>query len=163
MAEWRHDGLDYALDKGIGIGGVLLSVLAAWFLVRFVAKRIEKWGDDGVEGMKTVREQRARTAAKLVRNAGRALLVVVAVLMVLNQLDVNISPLLASAGVVGLAVSFGSQSLVRDFVTWVSGHADISAPVLAALAHLEFVAIHPFNDGNGRTARAISRLAVCHG
>ena len=117
MAEWRHDGLDYALDKGIDIGGVLLSVLAAWFLIRFVAKRIEKWGDDGLEGMKTVREQRARTAAKLVRNAGRAVLVVVAVLMVLNQLDVNISPLLASAGVVGLAVSFGSQSLVRDFVT----------------------------------------------
>jgi len=39
------------------------------------------------------------------------------VLMVLNQLDFNISPLLASAGVVGLAISFGSQSLVRDYVT----------------------------------------------
>ena len=37
--------------------------------------------------------------------------------MVLNQLDFNISPLLASAGVVGLAISFGSQSLVRDYVT----------------------------------------------
>ena len=38
-------------------------------------------------------------------------------LLVLGQLGFNISPLLASAGVVGLAVSFGSQSLVRDFVT----------------------------------------------
>ena len=37
-------------------------------------------------------------------------------------------------------------------------------PVVAALAHLEFVAIHPFNDGNGRTARAIARLIlVRHG
>lgn len=117
MAEWRRDGLDYALDKGIDVGGVLLSVFVAWLLIRFVARRIEKWGDDGLEGMTSVREQRARTAAKLVRNAGRAVLVVVAVLMVLNQLDFNISPLLASAGVVGLAVSFGSQSLVRDFVT----------------------------------------------
>jgi moderate conductance mechanosensitive channel len=44
-------------------------------------------------------------------------LTVVAILMVLQQLDFNISPLLASAGVVGLAVSFGSQSLVRDYVT----------------------------------------------
>ena len=117
LDEWRRNGVDYALDKGIDIGGVVVSVLLAWFLVRFVANRIERWGDDGHAGMHTAREQRARTAAKLVRNAGRALLTVVAVLMVLNQLDVNISPLLASAGVVGLAVSFGSQSLVRDYVT----------------------------------------------
>jgi small conductance mechanosensitive channel len=67
--------------------------------------------------MRSAREQRARTAAKLVRNAGRAVLLVVGTLMVLNQLDFNISPLLASAGVVGLAISFGSQSLVRDYVT----------------------------------------------
>jgi moderate conductance mechanosensitive channel len=117
LAEWRRDGLDYAVDKGIDVGGVLLSVLAAWVFIRFVTKHIEKAGRDGAEGMHNAREQRARTAAKLVRNLGRAVLTVVAVLMVLNQLDFNISPLLASAGVVGLAVSFGSQSLVRDYVT----------------------------------------------
>jgi small-conductance mechanosensitive channel len=117
IAEWRRDGVDYALDKGIDIAGVLLSVLVAWLLIRFVARRIEKWGSEGQQGMHSAREQRALTAAKLVRNTGRALLTVVAVLMVLNQLDFNISPLLASAGVVGLAVSFGSQSLVRDYVT----------------------------------------------
>jgi small conductance mechanosensitive channel len=118
LTEWRAYGLDYAMDKGIDIAGVLVSVFAAWLLIRFVAKRLERWGDDGREGgLRSAREQRARTAAKLVRNAGRALLTVVAVLMILNQLDFNISPLLASAGVVGLAVSFGSQSLVRDYVT----------------------------------------------
>jgi small-conductance mechanosensitive channel len=117
LAEWRATGLDYAMDKGIDIAGVLVSVFAAWLFIRFVARRLEKWGDDGHEGLRSAREQRARTAAKLVRNAGRALLTVVAVLMILNQLDFNISPLLASAGVVGLAVSFGSQSLVRDYVT----------------------------------------------
>jgi small-conductance mechanosensitive channel len=117
LAEWRRNGLDYAVDKAIDVGGVLIAIFAAWLFVRFVARRIERWGDDGKDAMHTVREQRARTAAKLVRNLGRALLTVVGVLMILNQLDFNISPLLASAGVVGLAVSFGSQSLVRDFVT----------------------------------------------
>lgn len=117
VAEWRAHGLDYAMDKGIDVGGVLIAVFAAWLFVRFVARRIEHWGDDGNDHLQMAREQRARTAAKLVRNLGRAILTVVAVLMVLNQLDFNISPLLASAGVVGLAVSFGSQSLVRDFVT----------------------------------------------
>jgi small-conductance mechanosensitive channel len=117
LQEWRTHGLDYALDKGIDIGGVLISILAAWVLVRLVARRIERWGHQEGEGLRSAREQRARTAAKLVRSIGRVVLTVVAVLMILNQLDFNISPLLASAGVVGLAVSFGSQSLVRDYVT----------------------------------------------
>ena len=117
LAEWRRNGADYAVDKGIDVGGVLISILALWYFIRFVSRRIENWGDDGHDHLHTAREQRARTAAKLVRNLGRAVLTVVGVLMVLNQLDFNISPLLASAGVVGLAVSFGSQSLVRDYVT----------------------------------------------
>ena len=117
LAEWRRNGADYAVDKGIDVGGVLLSVLALWYFIRFLSQRIERWGSDGNDHLVTAREQRARTAAKLVRSMGRAILTVVGVLMVLNQLDFNISPLLASAGVVGLAISFGSQSLVRDYVT----------------------------------------------
>lgn len=116
-AEWRENGVDYALDKGIDVAGVLLSILAAWLLIRLIARRIEKWGDDRGDGLHSAREQRAKTAAKLVRSLGHAILTVVGILMVLQQLDFNISPLLASAGVVGLAVSFGSQSLVRDYVT----------------------------------------------
>jgi small conductance mechanosensitive channel len=116
-AEWRENGVDYALDKGIDVAGVLLSILAAWLIIRLVARRIEHWGDVGTDALHSAREQRARTAAKLVRSLGRAVLTVVGILMVLQQLDFNISPLLASAGVVGLAVSFGSQSLVRDYVT----------------------------------------------
>lgn len=53
--------------------------------------------------------------------------------------------------------------LMRTFVAWLADHTDVPAPVLAALAHLELVAIHPFNDGNGRTARAISRLLLVRG
>ena len=44
-------------------------------------------------------------------------IVVMAVLVALSQLGVNIGPLLAGAGVVGLAISFGSQALVRDIVS----------------------------------------------
>ena len=118
LAEWRRNGADYAVDKGIDVGGVVISIFALWYFIRFLSRRIEHWGTDGHDAtMHGAREQRARTAAKLVRSLGRAILTVVGVLMVLNQLDFNISPLLASAGVVGLAISFGSQSLVRDYVT----------------------------------------------
>ena len=53
--------------------------------------------------------------------------------------------------------------LMRDYVAWLERRGRLPAPILAALAHLEFVAIHPFNDGNGRTARAISRFFLVRG
>jgi moderate conductance mechanosensitive channel len=109
--------MDYAMDTAIDVGGVLIAVFLVWLFIRFISRSIEKWGDDGTEHLHSVREQRARTAAKLVRNLGGLILTIVGVLMVLNQLGFNMSPLLASAGVVGLGISFGSQSLVRDFVT----------------------------------------------
>jgi moderate conductance mechanosensitive channel len=117
IKDWRLHGVDYLLDAALDIAGVLVGALVVWMLVRFIAQRIEKWGDDGHPTMHSAREQRAKTAAKLFRNTARALLFVITVLLVLGQLGFNISPLLASAGVVGLAISFGSQSLVRDYVT----------------------------------------------
>jgi Fic family protein len=49
--------------------------------------------------------------------------------------------------------------LMRAFTAWLSGSGDQPA-VKAALAHLEVVAVHPFNDGNGRTARLLSRMIL---
>lgn len=53
--------------------------------------------------------------------------------------------------------------LMRSYADWIADHAEVPAPLLAAVAHLELVAIHPFNDGNGRTARALSRLLLVRG
>ena len=117
MHDWKVRGFDYLIDVAVDIAGVVVGALVLWLIIRLIAQRIERWGDDGRSEMHTAREQRAKTAAKLFRSVGRAVLVIVTVLLVLGQLGFNIGPLLASAGVVGLAVSFGSQSLVRDFVT----------------------------------------------
>jgi small conductance mechanosensitive channel len=117
IQEWRTHGLDYLLDVSLDVAGVVLGALVAWLAVRFIASRIEKLGDDGKPEMHTAREQRAKTAAKLFRNMSRAILLVITALLVVGQLGFNISPLIASAGVLGLAISFGSQSLARDFVT----------------------------------------------
>lgn len=51
--------------------------------------------------------------------------------------------------------------LMRAFGDWLRNGADgLPAPLAAAVAHLELVAIHPFNDGNGRTARGLARLIL---
>lgn len=65
------------------------------------------------------RQQRAQTIGSVLKSTVSIVLLVWVVLTVLNVLGVNIAPFIASAGVVGLAIGFGAQNLVRDFVTGV--------------------------------------------
>jgi small conductance mechanosensitive channel len=60
---------------------------------------------------------RQRTLLPLLRTAMLCVIVVMATLIVLSQIGINIAPLLAGAGVVGLAIGFGSQALVKDIIT----------------------------------------------
>jgi small conductance mechanosensitive channel len=63
------------------------------------------------------REQRARAVGQLARNTIALLIWGTAVLLVLTELGVNITPLLASAGVLGVALGFGAQTLVKDYLS----------------------------------------------
>jgi Fic family protein len=49
---------------------------------------------------------------------------------------------------------------MTDFISWANQTADVDPVLLAAIAHLWFVTIHPFDDGNGRIARAIADWAL---
>jgi small conductance mechanosensitive channel len=61
--------------------------------------------------------QRARTIGSVLRSIASAVVLIVASIMVLAEFDVNLGPILASAGIVGVAVGFGAQNLVRDFLS----------------------------------------------
>ena len=63
------------------------------------------------------RAQRAETTGSLLRNVASVLIFGVAFVLVLGELGVNLAPIVASAGIVGVAVGFGAQNLVRDFLT----------------------------------------------
>jgi moderate conductance mechanosensitive channel len=63
------------------------------------------------------RAQRARTVGSVIGNAATIVIFGTAFTMVLGQVGVNLAPVLASAGVLGLAVGFGAQNLVRDFLS----------------------------------------------
>ncbi len=100
---------------------ILLVLLVLWgtsSLVRSALKRLEshlinssKEGEPPSEAQK-----RAETLVRLLRQAVIILLWVVALLIILRELGVDITPILASAGILGLAVGFGAQNLVRDVI-----------------------------------------------
>lgn len=99
----------------ITIGFIFLGALLATEVVNgivesFLNKR-QRDADDPSRGA------RLRTLLPLIRNAFRIVLVVMVALIVLSELGINIAPLLAGAGVVGLAVGFGAQTLVKDVIT----------------------------------------------
>ncbi len=62
-------------------------------------------------------EQRAGTVADVVSNLVKTAIFAVAFLMALGQLGFNLAPLIAGAGIAGVAIGFGAQSLVRDFLS----------------------------------------------
>ena len=63
------------------------------------------------------RRQRAETMASLLKSITTGVIISIAFIMILAELGVNIAPILASAGIVGVALGFGTQSLVKDFVS----------------------------------------------
>jgi len=101
----------------------LISVAIIWVLawvgmqvVKLIARRIIAAVDDGDDSTMTLAEKRGHTVAQLLRSVGRVLMIVLALLLTLN-LFIDIAPLLAGAGILGLAFSFGAQSLVKDVIT----------------------------------------------
>lgn len=61
--------------------------------------------------------RRTKTIGKLVGNIVTYVVNFIMILMILSQFNVNLGPVLAGAGVVGLAIGFGAQSLVKDVIT----------------------------------------------
>jgi small conductance mechanosensitive channel len=107
----------WAARTGIRITALLLL---AFVVVRVLASLIlraerEMAVGTGLDALE--RRKRAQTLASVVRRALSALIWTTAALMVLRELDVDITPVLTGAGIVGLAIGFGAQTLVRDIIS----------------------------------------------
>lgn len=111
----RLDG-ESLVRAGVRIIGIWLLAWLAYRVVALAARRIEIEVDDGDDSVTTLRERRGKTISQLLRSVGRLLVVSVALLLTFNVF-IDIGPILAGAGILGLAVSFGAQSLVKDFLS----------------------------------------------
>lgn len=103
-------------------GGLRLVVIAAvaFVLVRVVQLMVRRFEQEvsvgtGLEVLERVK--RARTLGGLVQNVLTTLIVIVASLMILREVDLDITPILTGAGILGLAVGFGAQTLVKDIIS----------------------------------------------
>jgi moderate conductance mechanosensitive channel len=102
------------IEKALTIFLIVFAGLVIWEMInaslaRYVAK-LNSAGKDSA---------RALTLLPLMRSTAMIILILLVTLIVLSELGVNIGPLLAGAGVLGLAVGFGSQKLVQDIINGV--------------------------------------------
>jgi moderate conductance mechanosensitive channel len=132
---------DVLIGKPLAILGLLLLMgVIRWTLHRLVDRvvaraedgvlpdRVSRFGMRGKAAQQatardlatqTRRVQRAKTMGDLLKSVITGLLIAVFGTMILSELGVNIAPIIASAGIIGIALGFGAQSLVRDFLSGV--------------------------------------------
>jgi small conductance mechanosensitive channel len=118
LARWS----DLLIGKPLAIAAIVaLGFVLRWALHR-VVDRIARRAQRGVlpersdSPVTARRRQRAQTMAGVLNSIITVVLVAVIGTMVLADLGVNIAPIIASAGIIGLALGFGAQSLVKDFL-----------------------------------------------
>lgn len=101
---------------GLQILIILLVAIAAYLLLaigtRHLKKRIQLLDDEQGSHL----DRRTETISRLVKTTGTVLIIGVATLMILDQLGINIGPILASVGVASLALGLGAQTLVKDVI-----------------------------------------------
>jgi small conductance mechanosensitive channel len=94
---------------------ILVILLIAWVAQTLAARLIRAFRE--VMRQRTGGEELARieTLARVFRNAAAVVIVLVAGMLVLSELGISVAPILATAGVAGIAVGFGAQSLIKDY------------------------------------------------
>ena len=107
----------WLLEHGTRILLSLLVATAGYRLFYVLARRVKEQVQqrDGIEG--SAMDKRAETLFNVITNAGLMVVATAATLTILQELDIQIAPLLASVGIVGLALGLGAQTLVQDVIS----------------------------------------------
>jgi small conductance mechanosensitive channel len=123
IGEWLQEMKKYMIDPAHLSAAVFIAIKI--ILIYIAAKMVIKIADKAITHMMKERDKsplkfdgrRTKTIGKLIHNLISYAINFVALLLILDQVGVNLGPLLAGAGVLGLAVGFGAQSLVKDVIT----------------------------------------------
>ncbi len=102
------------LRSGIRIALIIFLTLIILRMIRVLARKLA--GLVNQQELDLESTKRAETLGLVIRHSLNVLLVAVAVITVLSELGIEIGPVLAAAGIVGVAVGFGAQSLIKDMI-----------------------------------------------
>jgi moderate conductance mechanosensitive channel len=112
---WGDDAFNFLRYRAPRIVGVLIIAFILARLLRKLSRHLSDFSNR--LGLPTaVRAQQLRTLSSVVYSVGLSAILFLAAMQILPLLGINMGPLLASAGIVGLAIGFGAQTLVRDFI-----------------------------------------------
>ena len=115
LSRWlASDAGGAAIKVVLNIVIVLLIAMLAWTVIASIIEHRLSQSEE--RGMPSARE---RTLLALFRNAALIVIVTMTVMVLLSQIGIDVGPLIAGAGVVGLAIGFGAQKLVQDIITGV--------------------------------------------
>ena len=128
MPEWlKGEYMPLLLDAAKGFayssGRILLVLFGGWVAVRLLRASIKRMEDTLVrareksERVPGATRKRVATLTSLLSTLGTVVVWSVTVVICLGQIGIDIGPILAGAGVLGLAVGFGAQNLVRDLIS----------------------------------------------
>jgi small-conductance mechanosensitive channel len=115
--------IDFSINFAQSSFRVLLIIVAALLAIKFLRLGLDRLevilvrAREASESVPGAAAMRIRTLMSVLWTIVAGLVWFTAVLTILGQVGVNVTPILASAGVVGLAVGFGAQNLVKDFVS----------------------------------------------
>jgi moderate conductance mechanosensitive channel len=114
IRDWRGDTMNFFRDDA---PKVLVIILGAYVLIKILRRFAQKSADLHIRKLPPgIRVQQVRTVTSVLISVGVFAILFVAVLMVLSVFNFNLGPMLASAGIAGLAIGFGAQTLVHDFI-----------------------------------------------
>lgn len=135
VQSWRLDALQFLRKDAPKIVFILILALILIRLAKAVTNRLARFSRQ--QSLPTgVRTQQLRTLAGVSYSVSVFVIVFLALMQVLQVLDINMGPLLASAGIAGLAIGFGAQTLVKDvingFFILMENHYDIGDVVRIA-------------------------------
>ncbi len=112
---WSDDAVYFLRHQLPRIIGVLIIAFILTRLLRMVSRRLSELSNRA--GLPSgLRAQQLRTLSSVIYSIGVFVIMFLAALQILPLLGINMGPLLASAGIAGLALGFGAQTLVRDFI-----------------------------------------------
>lgn len=116
LDQWSDDTFDFVRHDLPKIVTMLIVAFVLTRILKFITRRLSHLGKSGSlpSGM---RGQQIRTLSGVIYSVGVFVILFLTAMEILDTVNVNIKPLLASAGIVGLAIGFGAQTLVKDVVT----------------------------------------------